>query len=81
LIDDVRAIPGVENATAATNSPLLGWSWGHYVDVGAADGESRLATSALPFSRPWAFPGMATLIASRDPAAAQRAVIDALRAE
>ncbi len=41
LVDAVRAIPGIENAGATTNIPLGGSSWGHHVDVGAADGESR----------------------------------------
>jgi predicted permease len=41
VVDEVRAIPGVENAAEATTIPLSGSSWGHHVDVGAADGESR----------------------------------------
>jgi predicted permease len=43
LVEDVRAVPGVENAAATTNIPLIGWSWGHHVDVGTADGESRFS--------------------------------------
>ncbi|HEV2381086.1 MAG TPA: ABC transporter permease [Terriglobia bacterium] len=43
LVDEVRAIPGIENAAATTTIPLGGSSWGHHVDVGAADGESRFS--------------------------------------
>ncbi|HTU51966.1 MAG TPA: ABC transporter permease [Acidobacteriaceae bacterium] len=41
MLDDVRAIPGVENAATTTNTPLNGTTWGHYVDVGSANGPSR----------------------------------------
>ncbi len=49
LVDDVRSIPGVENAAATTNIPLGGSSWGHHVDVGAADGESRFTYASPTF--------------------------------
>ena len=41
MLDDVRAIPGIENAATATNIPLNGTTWGHYVDVGSVNGPSR----------------------------------------
>ena len=41
MVDDVRAIPGVENAAATTNVPLDGPTWGHTVDVGTLNGPSR----------------------------------------
>ncbi|HTW79220.1 MAG TPA: ABC transporter permease [Terracidiphilus sp.] len=41
LVDDVRALPGIENAAATTNVPLNGTTWGHEVEVGSAEGPSR----------------------------------------
>ena len=41
LVEDVRALPGIENATATNNVPLSGDSWGHTVDVGALNGPSK----------------------------------------
>jgi len=41
IVDEVRAIPGIDNAAAATNTPLSGSTWGHGVDVGNLDGQSR----------------------------------------
>jgi predicted permease len=41
LVDDVRAIPGVQNAAATTNVPLSGSSWSHHVQVGPIDGPSK----------------------------------------
>jgi predicted permease len=41
LIDDVRAVPGVENAAGTTNVPLSGATWGHEVEIGAVNGPSR----------------------------------------
>jgi hypothetical protein len=40
-VDDVRALPGIENAAATTNVPLNGGSWSHHVDIGALDGSSK----------------------------------------
>jgi predicted permease len=40
IVDDVRAIPGIENAAATTNVPLSGATWGHTVEVGSLDGPS-----------------------------------------
>jgi predicted permease len=39
--DDVRAIPGIENAAATTIVPFSGASWGHTIEVGSLDGPSR----------------------------------------
>ena len=41
LVEDVRGIPGVQNAAATTNVPLNGTTWGHTVHVGAMEGSSR----------------------------------------
>jgi len=41
LVDEVRAIPGIQNAAATTNVPLSGSTWGHEVEVGSLNGESR----------------------------------------
>jgi predicted permease len=41
LLEDVRAVPGVENAATTTNTPLNGTTWGHSVDVGSLNGPSR----------------------------------------
>jgi predicted permease len=41
LVDEVRAIPGIENAAGTTNVPLSGATWGHEVEVGSAIGPSR----------------------------------------
>jgi predicted permease len=40
LVEEVRTIPGIENAAATTTVPLNGTSWGHEVEVGAAAGPS-----------------------------------------
>jgi predicted permease len=41
LVEDVRALPGIENATATNNTPLGGGSWSHTIDMGALSGSSR----------------------------------------
>jgi predicted permease len=41
LVEDVRTLPGIENATATNNAPLSGGSWSHTVDLGALSGPSR----------------------------------------
>jgi len=41
LVDDVRAIPGIENAAGTTNVPLSGSTWGHEVEIGSLNGPSR----------------------------------------
>ena len=49
LVDEVRAIPGIENAAATTNTPLSGSTWGHHVDVGPLDGPSRFTYVSSSF--------------------------------
>ncbi|HEX4322758.1 MAG TPA: ABC transporter permease [Acidobacteriaceae bacterium] len=59
LVDDVRAIPGVQNAGATTHVLLNGGSWSHSVHVGSIEGSSRftyvspsyLATVGIPILR------------------------------
>ena len=41
LLNEVRALPGIDNAAETTNTPLSGSSWGHHVDVGVLEGPSR----------------------------------------
>jgi predicted permease len=41
LVDDVRGIPGVLSAASTTNTPLLGGSWTHTVNVGTLEGASK----------------------------------------
>jgi predicted permease len=47
IVDDVRAVSGVENATATTTVPLSGASWSHNVQVDALEGASKF-TYASP---------------------------------
>jgi predicted permease len=41
LLEEVRATPGVSTAASTTNDPLVGGSWTHGVQVGAAEGSSK----------------------------------------
>lgn len=41
LVEDVRALPGIENVTGTTNVPLSGSSWSHAVQVDALEGSSK----------------------------------------
>jgi len=41
LVEDVRSVPGVQNAAATTNVLLSGSTWSHGVHVGSAEGPSR----------------------------------------
>ena len=41
LVEDVRALPGIENVAATTNVPLSGGSWSHHVQVDTLDGSSK----------------------------------------
>ena len=47
LAEDVRSVPGVQNAAATTNTPLSGGSWSHGVRVDSAEGSSKF-TYASP---------------------------------
>jgi predicted permease len=47
LVEDVRSVPGIQNAATTTNTPLHGTTWGHTVHVGASEGSSRF-TYASP---------------------------------
>jgi predicted permease len=47
LLEDVRSVPGVENAATTTNTPLGGSSWEHNVRVGTMEGASKF-TYASP---------------------------------
>ena len=47
LLQDVRGVPGIQNAATTTNTPLGGSTWGHTVHVGAIEGSSRF-TYASP---------------------------------
>jgi len=41
LVEDVRGLPGIENAAATNNTPLGGGSWSHTVDIGPVNGWSK----------------------------------------
>jgi predicted permease len=41
LVDEVRNLPGIENAAGTTNVPLSGSTWGHEVEIGPLNGPSR----------------------------------------
>jgi predicted permease len=41
LVEEIRSIPGVQNAASTTNTPLMGNSWGHGVTVRGAEGASK----------------------------------------
>jgi predicted permease len=47
LLDEVRAVPGVENAGSTSFTPLGGGSWEHNIRVGTLDGASKF-TYASP---------------------------------
>jgi predicted permease len=47
LVEDVRNLPGIQNAAATTNVPLGGSSWSNLVHVGANEGSSKF-TYASP---------------------------------
>ncbi len=48
LLEEVRSVPGVENAAVTTHVPLIGGSWGHTIRIGAVEGPSKFT---------WASPG------------------------
>ena len=41
LVDEIRALPGIDNAAATTNTPLSGSSWEHNIDVASLTGASK----------------------------------------
>ena len=41
LVEEIRSVPGVQNAASTTNAPLMGSSWGHVVTVRDAEGTSK----------------------------------------
>ena len=47
LVEDVRNIPGIQNAAATTSTPLNGNSWTHAVRVDSIEGDSKF-TYASP---------------------------------
>jgi predicted lysophospholipase L1 biosynthesis ABC-type transport system permease subunit len=47
LLEDVRSVPGVENAASTTTTPLGGSSWEHNVRVGTLEGATKF-TYASP---------------------------------
>jgi predicted permease len=68
LVEDVRSVPGVENAAATTNVPLGGSTWSHGVRVDGVEGGSRftyaspsyLATMGIPIVTGRGFTAMDT---------------------
>ena len=47
LMEDVRGVPGVENAASTTQTPLGGGSWTHHIHIGDKEGDSKF-TYASP---------------------------------
>jgi predicted permease len=47
LLEDVRSVPGIEDAAVTTNTPLSGGTWSHGIRVGGHEGSSRF-TYASP---------------------------------
>jgi predicted permease len=41
LVEDVRALPGIENVAGTTTVPLSGSSWSHHVQVDTLEGPSK----------------------------------------
>lgn len=41
LVDLVRSVPGIQNATGTTSVPLSGSTWSHGIRIGSRDGGSR----------------------------------------
>ncbi len=41
LVEDVRSVPGIQNAAATTMTPLNGGSWTHAVRVDSTEGDSK----------------------------------------
>lgn len=49
LLDDIRSVPGVENAAGTTFTPLGGGSWEHNVQVGAVEGATKFTYASPSF--------------------------------
>ena len=56
LVDEVRAIPGIENAAATTTVPLSGSSWEHGLDTGSLNGSSKFTYVSPTFFATMAIP-------------------------
>ena len=41
LVEEIRSVPGIQNAASTTNAPLMGGTWGHGITVRGAEGTSR----------------------------------------
>ena len=41
LVEEIRSVPGVENAASTTNAPLIGGSWGHGITVRSVEGPTK----------------------------------------
>jgi predicted permease len=59
LLDEVRSVPGVLDAATTTNVPLLGGSWTHNVQVGAAEGPSKFTWVSPDYFRTMGIPLLA----------------------
>jgi putative ABC transport system permease protein len=67
LVEEVRTLPGIENAAATNNTPLGGGSWSHVVDVAELNGQSKFtyvspsyfATMGIPILTGRGFTGQA----------------------
>ncbi len=56
LLEDIRSIPGVQNAASTTNTPLGGSTWSHGVRVGDKEGGSRFTYASPSYFATMAIP-------------------------
>jgi predicted permease len=58
LLEDVRSVPGVQNAAETTNVLLSGSTWSHGVRVGGVDGSSRFTYASPSYFATMSIPVM-----------------------
>jgi predicted permease len=46
IVEDVRSVPGIQNAASTTQTPLGGGSWTHHIHVGDKEGDSKFTYSS-----------------------------------
>jgi predicted permease len=56
LVEDVRGVPGIQNAAATTSTPLNGNSWTHAVRVDSTEGDSKFTYASPTYFATMAIP-------------------------